>query len=218
MARGKVDTYTEKEYNYFGWARANDVMTSEEYTNFETEFAKAVTSKEYDAYKSSAGDYMIAVGALYGADEGVKRKIIFAHGTIEEPIITRIVEIDADNETRLSDIRGDIYALERKGVRTKIGQTIQIYTRFDVSDFNEFKRGNRQNARNNNQLGINRGAGSSGTQKAESGIRNSIAPIAETFTDVTGKSRKVRRLGKQCMVEGTKKRYRCWRPNTYIYE
>ena len=59
---------------------------------------------------------MIVVGALYGADEGVKRKIVFAHGTIEEPIITRIIEIDADNETFLSDKRSEIYALERRGI------------------------------------------------------------------------------------------------------
>ena len=207
----RIDNLTAKQYNYFGWARANDVMTAEEYSNFETEFSKAITSKEYDSYKSSANEYMIAVGALYGENEGVKRKIVFARGTIEEPIITRIVEIDADNETELSDERKRIYEIERRGIRTKAKGILRLYTRFDVRDFATFQRNNDSNTRNNNQLGINRGTSSSGTQKAESGIRNSIAPIAETFTDVTGKSRKVRRLGKQYMVEGTKKR-------NYLYD
>ena len=44
---------------------------------------------------------MTVVGALYGENEGVKRKIVFARGTIEEPIITRIVEINADNKNRI---------------------------------------------------------------------------------------------------------------------
>lgn len=203
-----IDKLTAKQYNYFGWARANDVLTTEEYTNFETEFSKAVTSKEYDSYKSSSGEYMIAVGALYGANEGVKRKIVFARGTIEEPIITRIVEIDAHNETELSEERGYIYAAERKGTRTKADGLLQVYTRFDYADFPEIQRNFRGGERNNNQLGVNRGAGSSGTQKVESRVRNSIAPIAQTFKDANGKNRKVRRYGSQYMVEDTKRKKR----------
>lgn len=203
-----IDKLTAKQYNYFGWARANDVLTAEEYSNFETEFSKAVTSKEYDSYKSSSGEYMIAIGALYGADEGVKRKIVFVRGTIEEPIITRIVEIDADNETELSEERKHIYEAERQGVRTKTIGIFQVNTRFDYADFADFSRNIGSSARNNNQLGINRGTSGSGTQKAESGVRNTVAPIAQTFKDANGKNRKVRRYGSQYMVEGTKRKKR----------
>ena len=149
---------------------------------------------------------MIAIGALYGADEGVKRKIVFVRGTIEEPIITRIVEIDAQNESDLFKTRSELYGAERQGLRTTNYGVFKIHVAADYGFESHQQRGGDSETENNLQLGADRGTSSSGTQEAESGVRNTIAPIAETFTDTTGKSRKVRRLGKQYMVEGTKKR------------
>ena len=208
-ARSSIDLYSEKEYNDFGWARANDVLTADEYENFTAEFAKARTSNAYSDYLTPSGEYMIAVGKMYGVKEGVKNKIVFAKGTIAHPIITRIVEIDADNETFLSEKRSEIYEAERQGLRTK---TSSIFTLYDSFDFRnkqrEQQRSSIENVRHNNQLGTDGGTGSGAAQGAEAAVPENLGhyPVVETFKDANGKSRKVRRLGKQFMVEGTKKR------------
>ena len=162
-----VEKYTEKEYNSFGWVRANEVLSADEYYNFTTEFSKAKTSKEYDAYKSDLDEYMISVGAMHGDKEGVKNRIVFAKGTIANPEITRIIEIDADNETFLSDEREYIYALEKRGIRTKADETIKVYTSVDARSASFGERSGNQNASDNLQLGADRGTGSGTAQKVK---------------------------------------------------
>ena len=162
-----VDKYTEKEYNSFGWVRANEVLSADEYYNFTTEFSKAKTSKEYDAYKSDLDEYMISVGAMHGDKEGVKNRIVFAKGTIANPEITRIIEIDADNETFLSDKRSEIYALERQSIRTKTFGIFKVNTRADFRNYADFYRSISKNERHNNRLGADRGTGSGTAQKVK---------------------------------------------------
>ena len=203
-----VDKYTEKEYNSFGWVRANEVLATDEYHNFTSEFSKAKTSKEYAEYKSDLDEYMISVGAMHGNKEGVKNKIVFAKGTMANPEITRIIEIDADNETFLSDEREYIYALEKRGIRSKADETIKVYTSVDARSASFGERSGNKNASDNNQLGADRGTGSGTAQKAESRIPENLPQyaVAQKFKDISGVTRNVRRLNGQFMVEGTKRK------------
>ena len=91
-----IDGYSEKEYNNYGWARANEVLTALENAELRAKFASAV-SKQTKPPKTKAGEYMISIG------EQVENKIAYMKGTIDDPIITRIVEIDEYNETELSE-------------------------------------------------------------------------------------------------------------------
>ena len=162
-----VDKNTSKRYNSFGWVRANEVLSADEYSNFTSEFSKAKTSKEYSDYKSSLNEYMIAVGKMYGDKEGVKNKIVFAKGTIANPEITRIIEIDADNETFLSEKRLNIYEAERRGIRT---QTLELFKLYNSTDYGYGlyqQRSSTQSERHNNQLGADRGTGSGTAQKVK---------------------------------------------------
>ena len=197
-----IDNLTEEQYNNFGWVRANDILTADEYKNFTTEFAKAKTSGEYDAYKSSLGEYMIAVGEQHGAKEGVKNRIVFAKGDIESPQITRVLKIAKNNETQLSEIRSDVNAIERSGLRQETGGIFTLYTRFDVADYVSARKNLRQGKRYNNQLGANRGTGSRTTQKTVKGTRSPLTLLVHTFKDITGRTKTVIKVDSQYLVEG----------------
>lgn len=113
---GKI-VYTKEEYERFGWARANDVLTAGENRHYREQFAGA--DKLDDKYRmTSDGEYMIPVSDIYDAVwNGVERKIVFAKGTIDDPIITRVVEIDFDGETDIDEARGEIYEIEGRGIQ-----------------------------------------------------------------------------------------------------
>ena len=121
----EVDNYSQKEYNDFGWARANDVLSATENADLRSKFAAAI-SKQANPPKTKAGEYMISVG------DTVENKIAYMKGTIDEPIITRIVEIDEYNETKLDKLRRYLYDLERRGIQQEAGG---IYRRYDAFDF-----------------------------------------------------------------------------------
>lgn len=197
-----IDNLTEEQYNNFGWVRANDILTADEYKNFTTEFAKAKTSEEYAAYKTPRGEYMIAVGKMHGAKEGVKNRIVFAKGDIESPQITRVIKIKSYKETKLDDKRRELYAFGRRGIQPTTGGILTVYTRANVRNYVQYRGSSGSNVGHNNQLGANRGAGSSGTQKAQGAVRSPLTPLVHTFRDVAGRKRNVLKINGEYMIEG----------------
>lgn len=153
-----VDNYTQKEYNNYGWARESGVLTAKENERLRSMFAQAVSGQAKPP-KTQSGEYMIAVG------EKVDNKIVYMKGTIDNPIITRIIEIDENNETKLDEFRRRTYATERGGVQRKAGGIFTLYTATDSRlGFNE-QRNSLQGQRYNEQFGVNRRRGSQRTQK-----------------------------------------------------
>ena len=197
-----IDTEAEIQYNNFGWVRANNVLTPDEYNNFTTEFAKAKTSSEYDFYITSRGEYMIAVGKAYGKHEGVKNKIVFAKGSIESPEITRIIKISKYNETELDQVRRDVYEIERAGIQQQTKGIFKVYTRFDFGSYGNAGSGLRQGQGYNSQLGTNRGTGGKTAQTTSKGTRSSLTPVVHTFKDVRGKTKRVLKVNSEYMIEG----------------
>ena len=165
--KSRVDKYTLKEYNSFGWVRDNNMLTSNEYKNFTTEISKAVTSKAYSTDKTDLGEYMIPVGKMYGVNEGVKNKIVFAKGTIADPEITRIIEIDADNETDLTKIRSELYGAERQGIRSQNSGIFKVYSTTDYGYQSYQQRSGNGETKDNLQLGADRRTGSGATPKVK---------------------------------------------------
>ena len=141
------------------------MLTSDEYKNFTTEFSKAVTSKAYSTDMTDLGEYMIPVGKMHGVNEGVKNKIVFAKGTMSYPEITRIVEIDADNETDLVKIRSELYGAEREGIRSKDSGIFKIHASTDYGYKSYQQASSNRQTQNNLRLGIVGGTGSRKTQR-----------------------------------------------------
>lgn len=110
---------------------------------------------------------MIAVGTMYGDEDGVKNKIVFAKGTIAIPEITRIIEIDADNETDLTKIRSELYGAERQGVRSQNSGVFKVYAPTDYGYKSYQQRSGNGETQNNLKLGTDRGAGSRATSKVK---------------------------------------------------
>ncbi len=97
---------------------------------------------------------MIAVGV-----DGVNNKIVFCDGTIDNPSIYRVLEIDAHEETTLSEKRNEIYAFERQGIQQKAGGIFKVHTRSDVRTQHVRQRNGTEAVGYNNQLGAGRGRG-----------------------------------------------------------
>ena len=200
--REKVDTYTEKEYNDFGWARANDLLSGEENAKLRSLFADA-DKREHHFRKTKSDEYMIPIGDV------IEDRIAFMSGAIDEPVLTRVLVIDAYGND-LDKARRNVYDLERRGIQQKTIGIFRLYRQINFGSYADYTRNIEKNQRNNLQLGANRGASSGAAQRTEKEIPQNLGhfPVVQTFKDTTGKSRKVRRLGKQYMVEGTKKHNR----------
>lgn len=167
-----LDKYSGKEYNNFGWARANGILSARENADLRSKFA-AATSNHITQPKTESGEYMIAIG------DDVENKIVYMKGKIDEPIITRILEINETNETKLSEIRRNIYETERRGVQQ---ETEGIFRRNDSSTFQSdvsSKRRIREGQGYNNRLGVDRGRGS---EEAKRVVRFTVKEDGTTET------------------------------------
>ena len=165
----RYNEYTEEQYESFGWVRANDVLNSGEWKDFTSKFADAVTGKVHTPI-TKGGEYMIAVSDIDDTlNYGIDNIIVYAKGSIESPQVSRVLEIDLDNETDLDQERRNIYEAERRGIQQKAGELRRLYFATDFRHWNNEQGKSTQRARNNSQLGTDRGAGGSGTAKTERG-------------------------------------------------
>jgi hypothetical protein len=108
----KIDSYTEKQYNDYGWVRANDVLSNREYSDFNSKLNNLTA--EIRRNKTAAGEYIIPVNDMHSDRFGINNVLVFAKGTYQNPKITRIIRIKLDNETDIDLVRSKIY--ESKGI------------------------------------------------------------------------------------------------------
>ena len=135
--------YTKESYNDYGWARANDIINAGQNKDFTSKFAEALTNPKstYHKQKTKQGEFMIPVSDIYDKTfEGVNNTIVYAKGTIDKPIITRILQIDEYEETILAKRRKEINVFERRGIRTKTGGIYRLHTPTDYG-FELYKQG-----------------------------------------------------------------------------
>jgi hypothetical protein len=159
-SRKSVDLYSKKEYNSFGWARANDVLSAFENERLRSMFADAKTNQSKPP-KSKTGEYMISIG------EDVDNKIAYMQGEIDNPIITRVLTIDEYDETEIDKARRNIYDLERRGIQQETKGVLRLYRKTDFGSYATYERNVEENERNNIQLGADRGTGRGTAQKAK---------------------------------------------------
>ena len=108
----KLDTYTKKQYNDFGWVRANNILTYRQWADFNHKFE--AKTEEVRRRRTKNGEYMIAVSDMEGERFGIDNAIVFAKGTPLHPVVTKIIEINLEYETLIEDIREFIY--ENEGI------------------------------------------------------------------------------------------------------
>ncbi len=184
---GTEPQYTQEEYDRFGWARANDILSAQESERLRSLFAAAV-SKHTKPPRTKAGEYMFAVG------ENVDNKIVYMKGTIAKPVITRVLEIIEYDETNLDKTRRNIYDIERRGIQQTPGEVIYTYNRASFAGYDATPRSNSTSQQSDSQFGIERGTSSGTAPKAESGVQRPFLPVVHTFTDIAGNKRNVVRI------------------------
>ena len=167
------DNSIDKKYDYgynraYGWVTTNNIINAGQRANFDTKFAGIVANGDA-VQRTNTGEYMIPVSDIYNSKtEGIENTIIFASGTIDNPVISSVIKIDADNETKLSELRRIIYEAERRGIQQK---TEGIFRRYDSSDYANARTGKSGLVRGNgynNKLGANRRRGSGKNKKSVS--------------------------------------------------
>ena len=121
QSRSYLDSYTDEEYNHFGWARADGVLSARENAQLRSLFAETVSGQAKPP-KTKSDEYMIAIG------DDMDNKIAYMKGEIDSPVITRILKINNYNETELDEIRRETYALERRGIQRTAGGIFDVYT------------------------------------------------------------------------------------------
>ena len=186
--------YTKEQYEHFGWALENEILTPGENAHYRKQFAAA--DKLGDKYRmTSSGEYMIPVSDIYDAVwEGVERKIVYAKGTIDNPIITRVLEIDLYTGTEIDNARRETYVLEGRGIQREAGG---IFTVYAASDFRYGKTSKGvvpESTKNYNRLKSERRASGGKIERVNSFVRgpqNAHYPVRAEFVDISGVRRAV---------------------------
>ena len=155
------DTYTEKQYRDYGWARANNIISASESEELRSYFAD-IKKRNYKYPQTKSGDYMIAIGKN-------GQKIAFMNGTITNPVISSVIEIYAEG-MELDDIRRNIYESERRGLQQEASD---LFKRYNAVDYATSKQSNIQGSKSDSRGNrLQRGRSSS---SAESVKRKAIA-------------------------------------------
>ena len=166
-----IDKNVETSYNdNTKWVTSNGILTSGQMDNFYSRFAAITENLESaNGIMTQNGEYMIAVSDIYdNSKEGIQNTIVYAKGTLDDVVITAVLEIDLYNETDLSDARRNVYETERRGIQQK---TEGIFRRYDSFDFENARFEQRRffgGAGYNNQLGTDRGASSGKAERTHS--------------------------------------------------
>ncbi|MBQ8178314.1 MAG: hypothetical protein IJ033_03880 [Clostridia bacterium] len=109
-----IDNYTEKQYNDFGWARVNEVLTANENSDFKKKYREIKAGRQKEIHKTSRGEIMVAVNDMAGDHFGVNNVIVFAKGSYDNYKILRVIRINLESETDIEIVREEIYRNENK--------------------------------------------------------------------------------------------------------
>lgn len=167
---GKIK-YTKKQYNDFGWAFGNGVLSRNEYSSWNEQLIHLRSHNQaYD------GSYIVPVGDKWH----VGNTLVYTKGTKQNPIITKIVKMnvdvyaDYDMDTYLSDIRETIYEKEKSNRNAM--QIIkgyfpeEFFTEYRGEDFPSHEEYSRGTERNGSQKTIRFDEDNDGRGTAEESV------------------------------------------------
>ena len=189
--------YTKKQYNDFGWVRANDVVSEGYWDNFTRNYADAVYNKGFDRITPN-GEYMIEV-----YDQNLEERlqvidhIVFAKGSIKSPNVTRIIQIYEVDEVKLDKYRGTIYDFERRVIPQETSELLELHRKTDFGAYDQ-ESYSREVSRYSKRLGTERG----GSSKSASRVKEYIFEVEES--EENGKASRELDLDYDESVEATK--------------
>ena len=153
-----IENYSETEYNQYGWAVVNDVLSSTEYRKLNEQFAAIAHGETFE--RTRDGYYVIPVGE----DDRPQNAFVFIKGTISKPVIGQIMIIDVKNEMELDDIRG-VFKYERSYKSAQIAENIfgseSVWT-YHARDFESYRALQRQASEMRRGVRGNQGLSESG--------------------------------------------------------
>lgn len=161
-----IDTYDEKQYNNFGWARVNGVLSYRENGNFRAKYRKIKDGTQKDFRRSSKGEIIVETNDMEGGKHGVNNVLVFAKGSYEDYRITKVIRLKINNETELEKVRDYIYGQETDEYRKSYYQTDDIagllyeeeyitrHTAQDCPAYKQIKQSREKSGRNDTDSGI----------------------------------------------------------------
>ena len=145
--KADINEYTEKQYNDFGWARVNGVLSMRENADFRSKYGEIKSGKQKQVHRTANGEIIVAVNDMEHDKFGVNNVLVFAKGTYENYKITRVVRLQLDNETSIEQIRDIYYEIETS--RTEYPYTAldlienvfgqEIVSEYAVGDFSSYQ-------------------------------------------------------------------------------
>ena len=135
-----IDDFTEDEYNNFGWARVNNVLSKVEKRTLDS--AHMAIEREFEARRpvTKYGEHVILLG-----DNKDYSKLVYVKGNFDEQVITKIYEGDS---IILKEIEQDEWLQSRStidNVETFIKYGfIEEHRKRDYPTYSEHKRSKRQ--------------------------------------------------------------------------
>lgn len=146
-----LEKYDSRTYANSGWVTVNRVLTGKELKKINSQFADAVANG-FQYPKTSSGEIIITVGDA----DGDANKLVYISGTLENPIISKIVQINPSDTSDISAIRQNIIDMEVEGyvniwdiVASVFGEEVfRIQSSDDFRSYRELK-GARQDRQSN---------------------------------------------------------------------
>ncbi len=117
-----IVNYTEKQYNKFGWACVNGIISAKENWTFYKRLSDKRIGAEFP--RTSDGKYIFSVGDLFG----VNNVLIVSDGNQANPSIEKVYRIAFDNETDIDIVRREVYEREKRDSARAGSYVQQIFT------------------------------------------------------------------------------------------
>jgi len=129
-------TYTQSQYNGFGWLIFNEILTMPEFE---------ILLAEYGKYKQDNDDFPTTkFGETVVYSNTCPDILMYVKGTISNPIITKIVKIDHDsaeeiaNDILLAEYDQDLFALS--SAEEIYGNAVNVYKLIDEASYWDYQR------------------------------------------------------------------------------
>ena len=141
-----IPDYSKKEYNRYGWAVANELLSREEMAVFQKQVGDKARG---DLYKVREGLHIIPTG-----ENGLRNVLVYTDGNFERPSIARIIRMNLDDGSEIEYITEAIYYAEQQTIDDLISlyekEGILTTSRAGDYDYAEWKR--RRKAQSNRTI------------------------------------------------------------------
>ena len=117
-----VSDYSKEEYNRYGWAVANKLLSREEMAVFKKQVGDKARG---DIYQIRDGLHIIPTG-----ERELRNVLVYTDGNFERPSIDKIIRINLDDGTDIEAVTEDIYNEEQQA----IGEPIRTYEEEGILD------------------------------------------------------------------------------------